>query len=449
MWSLWSLLLWEEELLATFFRGSLETLYRSRFLGRAQLHSDLSLELQPLESGDSGNFSVLLVDTGGRARTQILQLTVYDAVPRPAVQVFVAVPGEAQAPNTCQVLLSCCAPNSSDMTYSWRRDPSTGSGTEPRGLSMGGQVLRVSLGPGDRGVAYSCIVSNPVSWDLATVTPWDSCQHGAGQAAYRDALLVVAPVSLLLLLAGLLSAWHCGPCAARHTYAASSVVLPVNCSLTYSSGLCPFRSPCVPPSSSSGSLLHHLQGAPAPGSLPGLLPHPGWGKRGRTPVLTGWLQRQRTPLCRACREGARHWCLGGSSGPHYLVGTRCSGTQPGPGNHHGPPGSVTTLSRLLGAAWGCHTGSAGTAFPTGPSSAPSARPGSALGKTGHTEHSLKGPGSAPGSTRGRRLSKAFAPRTVHDVLSQSEFVLSEFTCWSPDAQYHRACLYLETGPLKR
>lgn len=95
---------------------------------------------------------------------------------------FVAVPGEAQAPNSCQVLLSCCAPNSSDMTYSWRRDPSTGSGTEPRGLSMGGQVLRVSLGPGDRGVAYSCIVSNPVSWDLATVTPWDSCQHGAGMS---------------------------------------------------------------------------------------------------------------------------------------------------------------------------------------------------------------------------------------------------------------------------
>lgn len=75
--AIWRSLWPSEELLATFFRGSLETLYRSRFLGRAQLHSDLSLELQPLESGDSGNFSVLLVDTGGRARTQILQLTVY------------------------------------------------------------------------------------------------------------------------------------------------------------------------------------------------------------------------------------------------------------------------------------------------------------------------------------------------------------------------------------
>lgn len=71
--SLWPL----EELLATYFRGSLETLYHSRFLGRTLLHSNLSLELRPLESGDSGNFSVLLVDTGGRAWTQILQLKVY------------------------------------------------------------------------------------------------------------------------------------------------------------------------------------------------------------------------------------------------------------------------------------------------------------------------------------------------------------------------------------
>lgn len=75
--AIWRSLWPSEELLATFFRGTPETLYRSRFLGRAQLHSNLSLELQPLESGDSGNFSVLLVDTGGRSRTQVLQLKVY------------------------------------------------------------------------------------------------------------------------------------------------------------------------------------------------------------------------------------------------------------------------------------------------------------------------------------------------------------------------------------
>lgn len=75
--AIWRSLWPSEELLATFFRGSPETLYHSRFLGRAQLHTNLSLELRPLESGDSGNFSVLLVDKQGRARTQTLQLKVY------------------------------------------------------------------------------------------------------------------------------------------------------------------------------------------------------------------------------------------------------------------------------------------------------------------------------------------------------------------------------------
>ncbi|XP_047640152.1 SLAM family member 8 isoform X2 [Phacochoerus africanus] len=227
VWSLWSLLLCEEELLATFFRDSLETLYHSRFLGRTQLHSNLSLELRPLESGDSGNFSVLLVDKEGRAWTQTLQLKVYDAVPRPVVQVFIAISGDAQPLKTCQVFLSCWAPNISDITYSWRREGTLDLGVEPGDLFMDRQLLSVSLGPGDKGVAYSCIVSNPVSWDLATVTPWESCHQEAapGKASYKDALLVVVPVLLLLILAGL-SAWRWGPCSGKKKDACADEVAP-------------------------------------------------------------------------------------------------------------------------------------------------------------------------------------------------------------------------------
>lgn len=223
--AIWRSLWPSEELLATFFRGFPETLYRSRFLGRAQLHSNLSLELQSLESGDSGNFSVLLVDTGGRACTRVLQLKVYDSVPRPVVQVFIAAPGDAHPPKTCQVFLSCWAPNISDITYSWRREGPTDFGIEPSGLFTDGQALRVSLGPGDKSVAYSCIVSNPVSWDLATVTPWESCLREAGKS-YRDVLLVVLPVSLLLTLAGLLSAWHSYYSGKKHKNVCADRVVP-------------------------------------------------------------------------------------------------------------------------------------------------------------------------------------------------------------------------------
>ncbi|XP_070252939.1 SLAM family member 8 isoform X2 [Myotis yumanensis] len=209
--AIWRSLWPSEELLATSFRGSLETLYHSRFLGRTRLHRNLSLELGPLESGDSGNFSVLLVDTEGRAWTQILQLKVYDAVPRPTVQVFIAV---SQQPKTCQAFLSCWVPNISDITYSWRQEETIDFGIEPHGLFTDGQVLRVSLGPEDKGMAFSCIVSNPVSWNSTIVTPWESCHHEAGKASYKDVLLVVVPVLLLLVLAGL-SAWYWGPCSGR------------------------------------------------------------------------------------------------------------------------------------------------------------------------------------------------------------------------------------------
>ncbi|XP_047640151.1 SLAM family member 8 isoform X1 [Phacochoerus africanus] len=225
--AIWRCLWPSEELLATFFRDSLETLYHSRFLGRTQLHSNLSLELRPLESGDSGNFSVLLVDKEGRAWTQTLQLKVYDAVPRPVVQVFIAISGDAQPLKTCQVFLSCWAPNISDITYSWRREGTLDLGVEPGDLFMDRQLLSVSLGPGDKGVAYSCIVSNPVSWDLATVTPWESCHQEAapGKASYKDALLVVVPVLLLLILAGL-SAWRWGPCSGKKKDACADEVAP-------------------------------------------------------------------------------------------------------------------------------------------------------------------------------------------------------------------------------
>lgn len=100
-----------------------------------------------------------------------------DAVPRPMVQVFIAV---SQLPKTCQAFLSCWVPNISDITYSWRLEGTIDFGIKPYGLFTDGQVLRVSLGPEDKGMAFSCIVSNPVSWNSTAVTPWESCHHEAG-----------------------------------------------------------------------------------------------------------------------------------------------------------------------------------------------------------------------------------------------------------------------------
>uniref|UniRef100_A0A8C6MSH6 SLAM family member 8 n=1 Tax=Mus spicilegus TaxID=10103 RepID=A0A8C6MSH6_MUSSI len=226
--AIWRSLWPSEELLATFFRGSLETLYHSRFLGRVQLYDNLSLELGPLKPGDSGNFSVLMVDTGGQTWTQTLYLKVYDAVPKPEVQVFTAAAEETQPLNTCQVFLSCWAPNISDITYSWRREGTVDFNGEVRSHFSNGQVLSVSLGLGDKDVAFTCIASNPVSWDMTTVTPWESCHHEAasGKASYKDVLLVVVPITLFLILAGLFGAWHHGLCSGKKKDACTDGVLP-------------------------------------------------------------------------------------------------------------------------------------------------------------------------------------------------------------------------------
>lgn len=216
-----------------------------------------------------------------------------DAVPRPVVQVFIAVSGDAQPPKTCQVLLSCWAPNISDITYSWRREGTTDFGIEPSSLFTDGQVLKVSLGPGDKSVAYSCTVSNPVSRDVATVTPWESCHHEAGlprargqwlrdceassppltlpppcpapgKTSYKDMVLVVVPVALLLTLAGLLSVWH--PCYSgrsppdarclwrRRTYWEGRQ--------GWTSSILGFTWPVLLPSLTSGPDSHHIPWSP-------------------------------------------------------------------------------------------------------------------------------------------------------------------------------------------
>lgn len=93
---------------------------------------------------------------------------------------FTAASEEAPPLSTCQVFLSCWAPNTSDITYSWRREGTVDFNGEGLSLFSNGQVLSVALGPGDKDVAFTCVASNPVSWDRTTVTPWESCHQEAG-----------------------------------------------------------------------------------------------------------------------------------------------------------------------------------------------------------------------------------------------------------------------------
>ncbi|XP_038624381.1 SLAM family member 8 [Tachyglossus aculeatus] len=212
----------EEELVATFFGGMAQTLYRSRLLGRARLLANLSLEVRRLQRADTANFSLLLVDAHGRARTRTVQLHVYEAVSKPTVQVFTAEAGGSRPGGPCHAFLSCDTRNGSDVAYSWRREDrggrreQAGSGNgEPLSVLAGGRVLRVSLPPGDRDTSFSCIVANPVSCHSTAVTPWDHCHRGpeAEKMPYWDIMLVALPVAVVLLLVAVITLRHCILCS--------------------------------------------------------------------------------------------------------------------------------------------------------------------------------------------------------------------------------------------
>ncbi|XP_028910618.1 SLAM family member 8 [Ornithorhynchus anatinus] len=216
---IWRRLCPSEELVATFFGGSAQTLYRSRFLGRARLLGNLSLEVRRLERADSSNFSLLLVDAHGQVQTRTVQLHVYEAVSKPTVQVFMAEAGGSRPGGLCHVFLACDARNGSDVAYSWRREapggPVGGPPGDPPSVLEGGRVLRVSLPPGDRDASFSCVVANPVSRHSTAVTPWDHCLRGpeAEKRPYWDIMLVALPVAVVLLLVAVITLRHCTFCS--------------------------------------------------------------------------------------------------------------------------------------------------------------------------------------------------------------------------------------------
>lgn len=106
--AIWRYLSPKEELVATFFRGSSETLYQSRFHGRSRLHKNLTLEIGQVELGDNGTFSALLVNTRGHIETRTLHLAVYGTVAlmpcwgqRAGTQVMLAADAQLHLPGVC------------------------------------------------------------------------------------------------------------------------------------------------------------------------------------------------------------------------------------------------------------------------------------------------------------------------------------------------------------
>nr|XP_033780748.1 SLAM family member 8 isoform X1 [Geotrypetes seraphini]XP_033780749.1 SLAM family member 8 isoform X1 [Geotrypetes seraphini] len=202
---LWKHLTSKEEIVATSFKGSVETLYRSRFLERIGLLSNFSLQISPLELGDSGTFKALLVGTEGQLLIRILQLAVYEKVSKPTIGVFISGTDLHHiSESSCEVFLTCSTQNGSGVSYIWRREDGT-LRNESYSFLDGGKVLRVQLEPSDRQASLSCTVANPVSHESTAVTPWSICQGKTDDKAtaceYKYLLFIVLPLLILFFAA--------------------------------------------------------------------------------------------------------------------------------------------------------------------------------------------------------------------------------------------------------
>uniref|UniRef100_A0A8C0J2M8 SLAM family member 8 n=1 Tax=Chelonoidis abingdonii TaxID=106734 RepID=A0A8C0J2M8_CHEAB len=211
--AIWRYLAPTEELVATYFRGSAETLYQSRFYGRSRLHSNLTLEIGPVELGDSGTFSALLVNTRGQTETRVLHLAVYEVVSRLTLQVFTSESSRSGSARVCEVFLTCVAAGGTNVSYSWGRTDGEMLSMDKHSLFEAGLVLWAKLDPLDRQVSYTCTAANAVSRESATIAPWEHCQREADAVYdYRNILLIAVPLSVLVLAVavfGLLLSWKC------------------------------------------------------------------------------------------------------------------------------------------------------------------------------------------------------------------------------------------------
>ncbi|XP_074837133.1 LOW QUALITY PROTEIN: SLAM family member 8 [Carettochelys insculpta] len=201
--AIWRYLAPAEELVATYFRGSAETLYQCHFYGRSRLHSNLTLEIRQVELGDGGTFSALLVNTRGQTERRVLHLSVYEVVSQLALQVFTSESSRSGSATACEAFLTCVAASGTNVTYSWGRLDGEALTMDNHSLFEAGRVLWAKLGPSDRQMAYTCTAGNAVSQSTATITPWDHCQREAATDDavydYRNILLIAVPISVLLL----------------------------------------------------------------------------------------------------------------------------------------------------------------------------------------------------------------------------------------------------------
>lgn len=100
------------------------------------------------------------------------------------LQVFTSESSCSGSARVCEVFLTCVAASGTNVTYSWGRTDGKVLSMDNHSLFEAGLVLWAKLDPSDRQVSYTCTAANAVSWESATIAPWEHCQRETGRSCF-------------------------------------------------------------------------------------------------------------------------------------------------------------------------------------------------------------------------------------------------------------------------
>nr|XP_011768386.1 signaling lymphocytic activation molecule isoform X1 [Macaca nemestrina] len=128
---------------------------------------NLTLGIRESRKEDEGWY-LMTLEKNVSVQRFCLQLRLYEQVSTPEIKVL----NKTQENGTCTLILGCTVEKGDHVAYSW----SEKAGTHPLHPANSSHLLSLTLGPQHADNIYICTVSNAISNNSQTFSPWPRCR---------------------------------------------------------------------------------------------------------------------------------------------------------------------------------------------------------------------------------------------------------------------------------
>ncbi|XP_071972508.1 SLAM family member 9-like [Engystomops pustulosus] len=165
----------------------------SQFMDRLQTSEDLfTLTIMNVTMEDSGVYTTEVVDVYGRMKYRLYNISVYEPVPHPGIEVEV----KENTTDRCNVVLHCSVPSyTSHLSYLWIFSKYE----DIYELNITGSTMQMSL-TDRRDVEILCTVQNPAEQKSVSIKVQDICTSTGARGGRSLRLLIVKPLQCVLFL---------------------------------------------------------------------------------------------------------------------------------------------------------------------------------------------------------------------------------------------------------